>query len=50
MIRPGSPLRAPGNSSWDWQRGLEPVTVSALSTVLWLAITGAFVAVAGLLP
>jgi hypothetical protein len=51
-IPPGSPLRRPGVSSWDWQprRGLLPLAAGGLSLAFWLAITGAVVLTARVLP
>lgn len=50
-IMPGSPLRRPGTSSWDWGRaGVLPLAAGGLSLAFWLAITGAFVVAAWVLP
>jgi hypothetical protein len=50
-IRPGSLLRQPGISSFDWSRaGVRPLIVSALSTALFLAITGGLAFVAAVIP
>jgi hypothetical protein len=50
-IRPGSPLRAPGASSWDWGGPrFEPVYAGALATGVYLLITAAVAVAAWVVP
>jgi hypothetical protein len=50
-IRPGSPLRRPGVSSWDWGRpGFDPIAAGALATGVYVLITAAFAVAAWVLP
>jgi hypothetical protein len=47
----GSPLRAPGATSWDWQRaGVLPIAAGGLSAALWALLTTAFAVAAWVLP